>query len=194
MPLLLILLVVAPSIVNANLLFSADRTLNTQQCLELVSAIDTDGRQKMSGGGPLVSLSKELDASVHRIMTTHATAYLSEQVIQALRQPEESLVDSGYFWMIVNDTHKDMLLFDPVLADPRHRRLLFGALVFLNDNVAGGELSIQTGAPQPVVLQPECGRLVMFPFTFAVPKTIRRVRVGTLYLLSVAFYASVSNE
>ncbi len=62
---------------------------------------------------------------------------------------------------------------------------IVGAVVMLNDDVAGGELSFPR---QNLAIQPDCGKLVVFPNSYVFPFTMKPVRLGHVYFISTYFY------
>lgn len=124
------------------------------------------------------ALVKVHDSRLHAIFSSHAQQHVESQVIRPF--PASHIIyDKGHHWVAFSGT-RDTLIIDP--ADGP----VFGAILFLNDNVAGGELSLETVASD---ISPVCGRVVYFPVTYALPKTIRRVKLGFLYAIIVYFYA-----
>ena len=64
-------------------------------------------------------------------------------------------------------------------------RYTVGAIVMLNDDVAGGQLSFPR---QKILIDPECGKLVIFPNSYVFPFTMTPVRLGHVYFISTYFH------
>lgn len=173
---MIILVVVFFSLVCAKPFLVVDGVISVNQCDEIINEAH---RQDGTKHGIL----KTHDAELHAVFSTYASKYIDAQAIRPFHV-NSTLRDRGHQWVALTNA-KDTLIVDSPDS-------VFGAILFLNDNVAGGHLSIETGVPdkqQPLVVQPSCGRLVIFPSTYALPKTVQRIKLGTLYLVNVYFYA-----
>lgn len=89
--------------------------------------------------------------------------------------------DIGYNLMVRTKDNKDL---KPNFASTTPK-LLVGAIIFLNDNVAGGQLHFPR---QNKKIDPECGRFVVFPNSHVFPYAFYPVKLGQLYYVGTYFY------
>ena len=90
---------------------------------------------------------------------------------------------------VTHDTGYSVILRrrgDPPMTAAYSKRvdLVLAALLFLNDDVGGGNLEVSGRE-----IEPRCGRLVMMPNAFTHPIRLRDVRVGELRLVATWFSA-----
>lgn len=60
------------------------------------------------------------------------------------------------------------------------------AILFLNDNVAGGEWVFPRQGN--FTITPECGKMVLFPSSYTHPHTIKRIRLGRELFVVSSFF------
>lgn len=86
--------------------------------------------------------------------------------------------DSGYQLFSIDEGNKTSLYANA-----------FGqvtAILFLNDNVAGGEWVFPR--QENFTVAPECGKMVLFPSSYTHPHTIKRIRIGRELFVVSSFF------
>lgn len=179
----------------------ADRVMRPDECKTIINfarsrqhgAAKTDRPTRV-----LLKHDKAIDGGLYQIFSSHAQAYINAQkTAHLILANGTSCKDDGY---LLTGFHDDETLSGAERAFP-HRLLVdppnaqFGAILFLNDNVAGGQLSIVHGpGEETLTVSPECGKLVMFPSSFALAKMLQHVRLGSLYMVSTYFYLQRNDD
>lgn len=85
--------------------------------------------------------------------------------------------DTGYFFFKRDAGNKTFLFLD-------QPGMVISSLLLLNDNVGGGTWHFPR---QNIKIEPECGRLVVWPSTFTHPHEIQKVTIGAEYFIMTWF-------
>ncbi len=88
--------------------------------------------------------------------------------------------DSGYQLFRINEantTHS--VIYANVIGQVT-------AVLFLNDDVAGGEW--QFPRQENITVAPECGKMLLFPSSYTHPHLIKRIRIGVETFVVTSFF------
>lgn len=119
---------------------------------------------------------KTTDQSVFRVVTDAVETYVTQYdaFFNAKNQ------DAGYH--LRNRTVDSVLSVPSFHQDPQ---MLVGVIAFLNAEVAGGELEFPR---QSLKVEPDCGKVVVFPNHYTFPWLFRPIRLGVLHYVVTYFY------
>lgn len=144
-----------------------ENTLSAEQCRALTDA-NHEAAVVFLSSNPLW---EHLDGVLFN--ATHAA--LRSYVEQYPELPPAVSHDNGY--TLVERTKESAPSTLTAGAPP----FVIGIVLFLNEDVGGGELSFPR---QQERVTPACGRMVLFPASYTHPLRLEPVRIGSLFLIS----------
>jgi hypothetical protein len=148
-----------------------DLQLNHTACKQIIAQIPPSADRIHISTSPSW---KAWDSLLFNVFSNALKAYVAPYPLNP-----QATQDKGYT-LFIRDQKNESFLFN---ESPREFE--FAMVLFLNDDIGGGEWSFPE---QQMRIEPRCGKLVIYPVCFTHPHKIEKIRIGKEFFIMTWFF------